>query len=215
MNLGARLMEALASCALLAALACSGPTDVVGVVSGAEETDALDAVPPAEVVDPSAVDDASGATDVALLLAGRPVVDWVGDALEWPLATPLGELFAETPTDDRGRDDGRAQGAPWASRRVAQGTSRGGSGGPDDADDRSSTFEARLLILDEDEATELLELMASAEGSGDEEAVVFQDERGDVYQVALEGDERTIDDIGCFGRMRREPFECAGRGSFD
>jgi len=205
--------------ALLAVLACSSPTDIVGVVDGA------DAEVPADegAADPDqTVDDTSGAADVALLLAGRPMADWDGDALAWPLSTPLAELFADTTsferdarderTDRDDRDD-RAQLSPWQSRRLAPSPSRGSSRAGE-VGARASAFEARLLILDEDEARELLALLPSAASPDAERAAVFRDVRGDVYQVSLESDDRSLE-LGCLGRMHREQSECGGRGPFD
>ena len=64
-------------------------------------------------------------------------------------------------------------------------------------------------------ARELLALLTSGAIRGAGPGVLFRDARGDVYQVALESDERSLDDAGCFGRMRRDAFDCDGRGSFD
>jgi hypothetical protein len=207
---------------LLLTLACSGPTDIVGVLDGAEPSDGdelpSDATGATAAVEPGAApadDDAASASDVALLLAGRPVTDWPGEALEWPLSMPLGELFADASPDSR---DNRARlmPAPWPSRRVASsGSTRGSARGTSDLDARSPRFDARLLILDEAEARQLLALMTPAGGPGAELTAIFRDALGDVYQVSLESDEMPLDAIGCGGRMRRESFECTGRGPFD
>jgi len=201
---------------LLLALACSGPTDIVGVVGdigpGAADEAASDATDATPAVDPSATpdDETSGTDDVALLLAGQPMTDWPGEALEWPLSVPLAELFASEPAND-GRD--RLMPAPWPSRRVASGA-RSSARGVSGVDGRSPELDARLLILDEDDARRLLALMTPAGGPGDERAGVFRDELGDVYRVSVEDDERSLDPAGC-DRMRRESFECAGNGPFD
>jgi hypothetical protein len=206
---------------LLLALACSGPTDIVGVVEGVEPgdgdepaSDATGATPAAVPGAAAADDDAAGAGDVALLLAGRPVTDWPGEALEWPLSMPLGELFADGSSNER---DGRARlmPSPWPSRRVAPGFARASARDTDDVDARSAEFDARLLILDEADARRLLALMTPTGGLGAEPAAVFRDALGDVYRVSLETDEMPLDAIGCGGRMRRESFECTGRGPFD
>lgn len=210
----------LAACLLLT-LACSGPTDIVGVLDGADTndgdelpSDATGATPPVEHGAARADDDAASASDVALLLAGRPVTDWPGEALEWPLSMPLGELFAGASAD--GRDSrARLMPAPWPSRRVASGLARGSERDTSDLEARSPRFDARLLILDEDDARRLLALMTPAGGSGDELTAVFRDALGDVYRVSLESDEMPLDAAGCGGRTRRESFECTGRGPFD
>jgi hypothetical protein len=201
---------------LLLALACSGPTDIVGVVDdeGAADEPASDATAATPAADPNAAvdDDAARADDVALLLAGRPVTDWPGEALEWPLSVSLGELFSSARANDR-RD--RLLPAPWLSRRVASGFARSSARGvASDGDGRSPELDARLLILSASEARRLLALMAPAGGPGDERAGVFRDELGDVYWVSVENEGPSPDPAGC-GRMRREPFECAGNGPFD
>jgi hypothetical protein len=202
---------------LLLALACSGPTDIVGVVddespSGAAEEPASDATDVTRAGDPSADDDASDADEVVLLLAGRPVTDWPGEALEWPLSVSLGELFASARENDR-RD--RRLPAPWPSRRVASGFTRSSARGvASDVDGRSPELDARPLILSASDARRLLALMAPAAGAGDERAGVFRDELGDVYWVSVENEGRSLDPAEC-GRVRREPFECAGNGPFD
>ena len=203
---------------LFATLACSSPTDIVAVVDArgdevpatASTNDAPDAdAARANAGDRGAgVDDGEGAADVALLLAGRPMDDWAGVVLEWPLSTPLAELFAEPASAARDDGDARPPLEPRFSRRLS-------ARGADAVPPRSSAFEARLLILDEDEARELLGLLASTAGPGTGRGVVFRDEHGDVYQVALESDERSLAGAGCFGRMRRDPFDCEGRGPFD
>lgn len=202
---------------LLLALACSGPTDIVGVVddegSSAEADEpASDATAAAPAGDPSADGDALDAGEVALLLAGRPVTDWPGEALEWPLSVSLAELFASARANDR-RD--RPMPAPWPSRRVTSGFTRSSARGvANDVDGRSPELDARLLILSASEARTLLALMAPAGGPGDEPAGVFRDALGDVYWVSVENEGRSFDPAGC-GRMRPEPFECAGYGPFD
>jgi hypothetical protein len=202
---------------LLLALACSGPTDIVGVVddegpSGAADEPASNATTTTPAGDPSADDDASDDDEVVLLLAGRPVTDWPGEALEWPLSVSLGELFASARANDR-RD--RRLPAPWPSRRVASGFTGSSARGLASAiDGRSPELDARLLILSASDARRLLALMAPAGGPGDERAGVFRDELGDVYWVAVESEGRSFDPAEC-GRTRREPFECAGNGPFD
>jgi hypothetical protein len=201
---------------LLLALACSGPTDIVGVVddegsSGAADEPASNATTATPAGDPSADDDASD-DEVVLLLAGRPMTDWPAEALEWPLSVSLGELFASARANDR-RD--RRLPAPWPSRRVASGFTGSSARGLASAiDGRSPELDARLLILSASDARDLLALMTSAGGPGDERAGVFRDELGDVYWVSVESDRRSFDPAEC-GRMRREPFECAGNGPFD
>jgi hypothetical protein len=201
---------------LLLALACSGPTDIVGVVDDESAADepASDATGATPAVDPSATadDDASAADAVALLLAGRRVTDWPGAALEWPLSVSLGELFASARANDR-RD--RRMPAPWLSRGVAPDFARSSARGvASDVDGRSPELDARLLILSASDARRLLALMAPAAGPGDELAGVFRDELGDVYWVSVEDEGRSLDPSAC-GRMRREPFECAGNEPFD
>ena len=106
---------------LLLALACSGPTDIVGVVDGVEPgsgelpSDTAGAAAEPDVAQTD--DDAASESDVALLLAGQPVTAWPGEALEWPLSMPLGELFAAPSNDRDGRD--RLMPGLWPSRRVA------------------------------------------------------------------------------------------------
>lgn len=204
---------------LLLALACSGPTDIVGVIDGVEPgagddpaSDANDATD-ATAVDPGATPggESADADDVALLLAGRPVADWPGTALEWPLATPLAELFAGEPADD---DRARLTPAAWPSRRLASGFARAPARGSSGVGERSGGIDARLLILDEDDARRLLALMTPAAGSGAERVGVFRDQLGDIYRVSVESEEMSLDPTAC-GRMRREPFECAGHGPFD
>jgi hypothetical protein len=209
-----------ARAALVLALACSGPTDVVGVVddvepsSGELPSDATGATPGAAPGAAPTDDGAASESDVALLLAGRPVTDWPGEALEWPLPIPLGELFAAPSNDRDGRD--RLMPAPWPARRVASSSfARGTARGSSDVDARSPQLDARLLILDEEDARRLLALMTPAGSPGTEPAAIFRDALGDVYRVSLESDQMPLDAIGCAGRMRREAFECTGRGPFD
>lgn len=193
---------------VLLALACSGPTDIVGVVDDVEPSSG--AVPS----DATGADDgAASESDVALLLAGRPVTDWPGEALEWPLPMPLGELFAAPSNDRDGRD--RLMPAPWPARRVASSSFARGTRGNGDVDARSPQLDARLLILDEEDARRLLALMTPAGSPGTEPAAIFRDALGDVYRVSLESDQMPLDAIGCAGRVRREAFECTGRGPFD
>lgn len=201
---------------LLLALACSGPTDIVGVVddegsSGAADEPASDATAATPAGDPSADDDASDADEVVLLLAGRPVTDWPGEALEWPLSVSLEELFASARANDR---SDRLLPAPWPSRRVASGFTRSSSRDiASDVDGRSPELDARRLILSASDARRLLALMAPAGGPG-ERAGVFRDALGDVYRVSVENEGRSLDPAEC-DRVRREPFECAGNGPFD
>lgn len=216
---GGELTRRSPAACLLLALACSGPTDIVGVVddqglSSAADEPASDATAATPAVDPSAAadDDASAAGDVVLLLEGRRVTDWLGEALEWPLSMSLGELFASARANDR-RD--RPMAAPWPSQRVASGFARSSARGiASDVDGRSPELDARLLIVDASDARRLLALMAPAGGPGDERAGVFRDELGDVYWVSVEDAGPSLDPAGC-DRMRREPFECAGDGPFD
>jgi hypothetical protein len=212
----AELARRLRAAPLLLALACSGPTDIVGVIDGAEPSAA--GAPGLDATDETAIapanDDAADAEDVALLLAGRPMLEWPGQALEWPLSMPLAELFADAPSGGRDARD-RTLPAPWPSRRVAAGFARASARGTSDVDARSTAFDARLLILDAEDAQRLLALMTPAGNPGVARAAVFRDALGDVYEVSLESDEMPFDGVGCSGRMRREPFECTERGPFD
>lgn len=206
---------------LLLALACSGPIDIVGVVDDAESeaggepaSSATGAAPPTQPGAARVGDAASDASDVALLLVGQPVTDWRGQAREWPLSVPLGELFAGAPLGDRdGRD--RVAPLPWSSRRLASSVARGSARGSSGVGVRSPRLDARLLILAEDEARLLLALMTPAASADTERGAVFRDALGDVYRVSLESDELALDGIGCGGRTRREAFECGGRGPSD
>lgn len=223
---------ALSSAAILQlTLGCSGPTDIVGVVDDAESAAGDEPAPNATGVAPAtepgaaeADDAASDAGDVALLLVGRPVPGWLGEAIEWPLSMPLAELFAGEPPGDRDSRD-RLMPSPWPSglgssrlgpsRRLASSFVRGSARSRSDVDARSAGIDARLLILDEQDARRLLALMASDGSADTERAAVFRDALGDVYRVSLESDEMLLDGVGCGGRMRREAFECEARDPSD
>ncbi|HEU4578465.1 MAG TPA: hypothetical protein VFS67_09430 [Polyangiaceae bacterium] len=90
------------SCLLGWLCACSGSTDVVGVLdesSGSAQSRQPSNANAAQAQDISvsgASDDASGEARELLVVAGLPLRDYAGPSFEWPLGIPLHAFFAES-----------------------------------------------------------------------------------------------------------------------
>jgi hypothetical protein len=181
----------------LATLACSGATDVVGVLD--DTTTATESIASA----------APSPDEALAVVQGRPLPDWRGEVLDWPLAVPLRELFAgDAATSGAPRAVGFAgqaavqQRVParWsrATRRFSRTTFEGepSLARADDqaaraARGRSGPDAMRSVVLRGDSAEKLLSLFgsdAARAGSpgGMPPAAVVRDESGDVYQIVLD-----------------------------
>jgi hypothetical protein len=210
----------------LVTLACSGATDVVGVL---DDTSASS---------PDGVVTAAPSPDEALaVVQGRPLPDWRGAVQPWPLSTPLRELFAGDPAPAGSPSlfgaTGRASWQRVSTKRSRDGTRRfagaafasepslvGLAGGVmRDARARTEPGTARSVVLRGDAAERLLSLFASAEPDPDmPRAAVVRDDSGDVYGIVLDmeadadtegGDgssesDASFDDDGCEGWAGRE-----------
>lgn len=153
--------------------ACSGSTDVVGVLPTEVETGALEG-------DGSGIDGLSEATGsevsqgVAsgefLIVAGVPLADWDGPALDWPLAVSLRDFFADSAWS------GRAGPPPRVERDVF--AAMGKNVRPDNI---------RFVAPRPEVAERLRTVFAQAEADldGGMVARVMRDWRSDEYRVAL------------------------------
>jgi hypothetical protein len=176
----------------LVTLACSGATDVVGIL---DDTSASS---------PDGVASAAPSPDEALaVVQGRPLPDWRGAVQPWPLSTPLRELFAADGAPSEPGLFGSAGRASW--QRVSTGRSREGArrfagaafeseaalaglGGGLARQARSREPGApRSVVLRGDAAERLLSLFASASADPDvPPAAVVRDDTGDVYGLVLD-----------------------------
>jgi hypothetical protein len=187
----------------LATLACSGATDVVGIL---DDTSASSA---------ESIASAAPSPDEALaVVQGRRLPDWRGAVLEWPLPMPLRELFAGGAAADGSAGDavsgdgssffGAAGRASWqgvSTRRSRDGSRRFpgaafesqpplgvlGGGAAGNARARIDPSAPRSVVLRGDPAERLLSLFAGAvAGPGVPPTAVVRDEAGDVYGIMLD-----------------------------
>lgn len=188
-----------------AVVACSGATDVVGVVddtaAAADLASGGGDAPPAP--------EAEGDAAVAVVI-GRPVLGWQGRVHDWPLAEPLREVFASR--DDPGGSDRAERGGPLPAlpgRDGAASRSRATALGGErqlPQDFWSATFmdTARSAVLRGVPAERVLDFFAGLPMA----VVVAQDGAGDEYLVALEGS--AFEDSRCDVLGRAD----ADRGAF-
>jgi hypothetical protein len=176
----------LAAC--LTALACSGATDVVGILDDTtESTESLSSAAPSP-------------DEAMAVVQGRPLPDWRGEVLDWPLSVPLRELFA---SDDAAPDEPSAERyvgsspAPTRWSRAARRFSRSSFDGEPSlaridaaiargGRARSAPDAMRSVVLRGDAAERLLSLFAGEAAGGMPPAAVVRDENGDVYQIVLD-----------------------------
>ena len=184
-----RLLLAVASVAWLAA--CSGSTDVVGVldpdvsdVARDPSSDPSSENPEGEaVVAPLTPGAGPGAEDSdVLLVAGLPLPEWDGPTSPWPLDTPLRSFFSDP--SDVFSDSFPGPGEPWRDGAPEQAQR--------EAFERMDVFsgearrQLRFAASTGVAAERLRELFASVESSEDEPpSLVARDSWDDRYRVAV------------------------------
>jgi hypothetical protein len=163
-------------------LACSSPTDVVAVFDP-NDTAVEAASSPRPIPDLGGDADTDDSAGVVIVL-GRPVPNWQGPTLEWPLDTPLDKFFADPGHDSKSTHSKPAQGGSTAPRGNAidpHGTTNKTPSVPPE-----SAPMMRILDSDGDIAERLKALFAEAPRTpGIQQSIVVRDEFDDVYLIVL------------------------------
>lgn len=154
--------------------ACSGSTDVVGVLPAEVDTGALEGAAANEGSGLDGVSDVTGGEGFApgefLIVAGARVESWEGPALEWPFSISLRDFFAEASWSGR-------EGPPLRVERDVF-AAMGKSVRPDNV----------RFVAPKPEVAERLRSvfgLAPADLDGGMVARVMRDWRSDEYRVAL------------------------------
>jgi hypothetical protein len=186
-----------AACSVFVAcsfVACSGPTDIVAVQESDEGAVASLAPDSDPRSDPRSEarggtpdnDLRRGSDEPVVVVSGRPLPDWQGSVLEWPLGIPLRELFSGSggmkmdralppapPT--RPRSGARSDSYDWLSRKGS-------------VIDASFMLGAPSVAVTGDAAERLDQLFSQTPraAAGEPRSLVARDELLDLYLVALE-----------------------------
>jgi len=154
-------------------LACSSPTDVVAVFDPNDT--AVEAASSPRPIPDVASDQGSDEDTGVVIVLGRPVPNWQGATLEWPLDTRLSKFFAEPDHDSHAK---RTQSDPHGAMNGS---------GPTPAE---PTPTMRILDSDGDVAERLKALFAEAPHvPGTQQSVVVRDEFDDLYLIVLKDEE--------------------------
>lgn len=127
----------------------------------------------------------TGDSDGVVVVLGRPVPNWQGATVEWPLGTRLSKFFAESGHDSKWDHSKKTQSGSSAPRGSAIDTH--GMTGGSDSEPADATPTVRTLDSDGEVAERLKALFAEVPRlPGTQPSIVVRDEFDDLYLIVLQ-----------------------------